>query len=108
MGGLGGGCRQIGGSEGDEAAFGRSVIDAGEPIEVEFFGLEPGFESFAGVRFEFDEHFAGMHGHQDAEGFYGSGGVETGGEFFGTLAREAGHGVLREIARHDLSAVPFR
>lgn len=101
MGGLGGGCGQIGRSEGVEAACGGFVVDAGEPVEMEFFGLEPGFESFASVRFEFDEHFAAMHRHEDAEGFYGSGGVEAGGEFFGALAREASHSVLREVARHD-------
>lgn len=92
----------MGRSEGVEAALGGLVVNTGEPVEMEFFGLEPSFERFAGVGFEFDEHLAAMHSHEDAEGFYRSGSVETDGEFFGALTREAGHGVLREIARHDL------
>ena len=73
---------------------GGFVVDADEPIEVEFFGLEPGFELFAGRGVEFDEHFAAVHGDQDAESLNRLGGVEAGGKFLGTLASEAGHGVL--------------
>lgn len=62
-------------SDGVEAALGGLVVDAGEPVEVKLLRLEPGFERFAGLSFEFDEHLAAVHSDEDAEGFYGSGGV---------------------------------
>jgi hypothetical protein len=96
----------MGRSEGVEAALGGLVVDAGEPVEMEFFGLEPSFERFAGVGFEFDKHLTAVHSHEDPEGFYRSGSVEASGKFFGALASQTGHGVLREIARHDSGAVP--
>jgi hypothetical protein len=80
-------------------------LDANEEVKVHAFGLEPAFESFAGIGAEFDEHFSFEHVDEDALGAGGAAGLHALGEGFGTLAGEAGESVLGEVAWHGNSCV---
>ena len=86
-----------GGGGGEGRGF---VVEADEPVEVEFFGGKPLFKFFAGGSFKFDEHFAAMHSHEDAADCDSGGGVKSSGELFGALASKASHSVLSQVARH--------
>jgi glucosamine--fructose-6-phosphate aminotransferase (isomerizing) len=98
------GFRTFQSSEGGQRAAGGFQLSAEQPIVVETFGLEPMFESFAADRIEFDQHFAVVQASQHAARGHIGGAMETGGQFFRALPREAGNGMKRNVARHPLSS----
>src|SRR5271154_7208213 len=79
-------------------------FDAHHPIKVHTLTLQPGFERLARFRAKFGEHFAFEHVYEDAFGAGGTALLHALGEIFGALARQAGQGVLREIAWHGRSS----
>src|SRR5258708_38383097 len=69
------------------------------------FGFQPGFQIFAGIGAELDEHFSFEHVDEDAFGMSEPSSLHALGESFGSLAREASERVLREVAWHRNSCV---
>src|ERR1700682_1394539 len=80
-------------------------LDADQKIEMHTFGFQPGFQIFAGIGAEFDEHFSFEHVDEYAFGMSEPSGLHALGESFGSLAREASECVLREVAWHRNSCV---
>jgi len=75
-------------------------LDAHQKIEVHALSFEPALERLAGIGPELDEHFAFEHVDEHAFGARRAAGLHALRERFGTLAREAGKRVLREVAWH--------
>src|SRR2546429_9725291 len=75
-------------------------FDADEKIEVHAFGLEPGFQIFAGIGAELDKHFPFEHVDEDALGAGEPAGLHALRESLSSPAREASEGVLGEVAWH--------
>jgi hypothetical protein len=71
------------------------------------FRLEPGFQIFAGIRAELDEHFSFEHVDEDTLRARESTGSHALGEGFSSLACEASERVLGEIAWHRNSWEQF-
>src|SRR5712664_2636625 len=75
-------------------------FDSNEKIEVHAFCLEPGFQLFAGIRTELDEHFSLEHIDEDTLRAREPASLHALGKSFGSLAGEASERVLGEIAWH--------
>jgi hypothetical protein len=82
-------------------------FDSNEKIEMHAFGLEPGFQIFAGIRAELDEHFSFEHIDEDTFRAREAAGLHALGKSFGSLASEAGESVLSKIAWHRNSRYEF-
>lgn len=72
---------------------------------MEFFSGQPFFQVFAGGSVEFHQHFSFLQVEDDAATGDGLGGGllarhDAAGQFFGSLAGEAGERVLRKVAPH--------
>ena len=75
-------------------------FDAHQKIEVHAFGFKPGFQIFTGIGAKLDEHFSLEHVDEDMLGAREPAGLHALRERFGSLASEAGEGVLGEVAWH--------
>jgi hypothetical protein len=78
-------------------------LDAKQPIEVKLSGSEPIFQFIASRRVEFGEHFPFLHVKDNAPRGDGLSAKQAFGEFLGTLTRQTGQRVLRNVTGHLVS-----